>query len=97
MIYRVDLIDHFQWLAGSKYYDEALDEALVAIALAAHGYEGELIEYGAAWMTAGGVVEVFGLEQFVEKARANLILPPCYGVAHGDRGPRPAQPDSSRD
>ena len=45
MIYRVDLIDRFQWLAGSKCYDEALDEALVAIALAAHRYEWELIEY----------------------------------------------------
>lgn len=97
MVYRSELTDHFQWLAGSEYYDEALDEALIAIAFCAHGCARELVEYGAAWMSAGGIVEVLGLERFVETARANLILPPCYGVAHGDRCPRSAQSDSSRD
>jgi len=73
MIYRSDLTEHFRWLEGSKFYDEALDEALVAIALVAHGCRGDLVNYGAAWMTAGGVIEVLGLEGFVETAR--LALP----------------------
>jgi hypothetical protein len=72
MVYRHDLIAHFDWLAGSKYLDEVLDEALVAIALAAHGHRSELAELGAAWMTAGGIVEKFALEEFVAKARADL-------------------------
>lgn len=96
MIYRGDLIDHFRWLAGSKYYDEVLDEALVAIAFAAHGYEWELVEQGA-WMTAGGVVERFGLEKFAQKARSQLLLPPCYGVAHEDRGAGSEESDGSGD
>lgn len=37
MVHREDLIPRFEWLAGSKYYDDALDEALVAIAFTAHG------------------------------------------------------------
>lgn len=73
MIHREDLIPHFEWLAGSKYYDDALDEALVAIAFAARGRGTELVEYGAAWMMANGVVEVFGLEDLVEKARNELL------------------------
>lgn len=73
MIHRKDLIPRFEWLAGSKYYDEALDEALVAIAFTAHGRGTELVEYGAAWMMANGVVEVFGLDDLVEKARKELL------------------------
>lgn len=72
VVYRRDLVEHFSWLAGSRYFDEAVDEALVAIALAAHGCEAHWMEYGAAWMSAGGVVEVFGLEEFVETARGDL-------------------------
>lgn len=30
MIYRRDLIEHFEWLRDSKYLNEVLDEALVA-------------------------------------------------------------------
>lgn len=74
MIHREDLIPRFEWLAGSEYYDEAMDEALVAIAFTAHGRGTELVEYGAAWMMANGVVEVFGLEDLVEKARKELPL-----------------------
>jgi hypothetical protein len=73
MAHREDLIPRFEWLAGSKYYDEALDEALVAIAFTAHGRGTELVEYGAAWMMANGVVEVFGLEDLVERARKELL------------------------
>ncbi len=76
MIHRDDLVPRFAWLAGSKYYDEAVDEALVAIAFAAHGCGDELLEYGAAWMMANGIVEVFGLEDLVYKARGELLLPP---------------------
>jgi hypothetical protein len=74
MIHREDLIPHFEWLAGSRYYDDALDEALVAIAFVARGCGAELVEYGAAWMMASGVVEVFGLEGLAEKAQNELPL-----------------------
>lgn len=69
MIDREDLRPHFDWLAGSKYYDEALGEAALAIELTALGHETEPMRYGAAWMWAGGVVEVFGLEEFVAAIR----------------------------
>lgn len=71
MVRRRDLVDHLEWLAGSEYYEEVIDEALVAIALAAHGYGSELVEYGAAWMMASGVVEVLDLERLVEQARTD--------------------------
>lgn len=74
MIHREDLIPHFEWLVGSRYYDDALDEALVAIAFVARGCGTELVEYGAALMMASGVVEVFGLEGLAEKARNELPL-----------------------
>ena len=72
MVHRSELTERFEWLAASRYYEDVLDEALVAIALAARGLEGELVEYGAAWTMASYVVEVFGLEDLVEKARADL-------------------------
>lgn len=72
MVHRSELTGRFEWLAASRYYEEVLDEALVAIALAARGLNGELVEYGAAWTTASYVVEVFGLEDLVEKARVDL-------------------------
>jgi hypothetical protein len=72
VIYRRDLIDHFGWLAGSGHFDEVVDEALVAIAFAARGQGEELVEVGAAWMSADGVVEKFKLEAFAEKARDGL-------------------------
>jgi hypothetical protein len=73
MVYRRDLVDHFEWLHGSKYLDEVLDEALVAIALTAYGHGGDLIQNGA-WMTADGVVERFGLEPFVERLREERLI-----------------------
>jgi len=76
MIYRRDLISHFEWLAGSRYFDEVLDEALVAIAMTAHGHGLDLVEAGAAWTRAICTVERFGLEDFVERARSHLVLDP---------------------
>lgn len=73
MVHREDLTAHFEWLSGSEYYEDVLDEALVAIALDARGRGSELVEYGAAWMMASGVVEAFGLEDLVEKAREDLL------------------------
>lgn len=73
MVYRRDLIEHFKWLEGSEYFDEVLDEALVAIAMTAYGHGRDLIQNGA-WMNARGVVERFGLEQFVERLRAERLI-----------------------
>jgi hypothetical protein len=73
MIYRDDLIDHFAWLAGSKYFDKAIDEALVAIAFSAAGHGGDLVNTGAAWMFADDFIWKFKLESFVDQARAARI------------------------
>jgi hypothetical protein len=73
MIYRRDLIDHFEWLSGSKYFDEVIDEALVAIAFTAHGHGGDWIELGAAWMGAAAIIEKFELEEFVARARETAV------------------------
>lgn len=73
MVYRRDLIDHFQWLEGSEYLDEVLDEALVAIALTAYGHGQDLIQNGA-WMSAHSVVGRFGLESFVDKLREERLI-----------------------
>lgn len=72
MVHRAELTEHFEWLAGSRYYEEVLDEALISIALCARGLTGEIVEYGAAWVMASYMVDVFGLEDLVEKARADL-------------------------
>ena len=69
MVYRSDLIDHFDWLKGSEYYEEVLDEALVAIAMVAHGHQHDLVQSGAAWWMANGLIERFELGAFVERAR----------------------------
>jgi hypothetical protein len=79
MIYRRDLLAHFDWLAGSDYLDEVLDEAVLAIALTAHGHGEEWVADGAAWMTADGLVERHRLEGFVERARSQLLFPPADG------------------
>jgi prevent-host-death family protein len=77
MIYRKDLIEHYEWLSDSKYFTEALDEALVAIALCARGHEHDLMNFGGAWVEASYHVERFGLEEFVEKERRdNVSLDP---------------------
>ncbi len=73
MIYRRDLIEHFKWLDGSKYLDEVLDEALVAIALTAYDHPRDLIQNGA-WQDARGVVERFRLEQFVDQLRSERLF-----------------------
>ena len=72
MVHRRDLIPHFDWLADSPYYEDVLDEALIAIALAARGLHGQMVEYGAAWATASYVVGAFGLEGLVERSCADL-------------------------
>ena len=71
MIYRRDLIDHFQWLEGSKFFDEVIDEALVALTGYDHG--DDLIQNGA-WQDAEGVVERFGLEPFVDRLRSERLI-----------------------
>lgn len=73
MVYRKDLEENFEWLAGSEYFDEVLDEALVAIALTAYDHGRDWIQNGA-WQCASGVVERFQLEEFVERLRAERIL-----------------------
>lgn len=73
MIYRRDLIEHFSWLEGSEYFDEVLDEALVAIALTAYDHPRDLIQNGA-WQDARGVVERFRLEPFVERLREERLI-----------------------
>jgi hypothetical protein len=72
MVRRRDLHDRFEWLAGSSYYEDVLDEALVAIALVARGLSGEPLEYGAAWVSAEYVIGVFGLQDLVERTRIDL-------------------------
>jgi hypothetical protein len=74
MIYRSDLVEHFDWLAGSEYFDEVIDEALIAIAMVAHGHEGDLVQSGGAWWMANGLVEYFRLEEFVAEARKTRAL-----------------------
>jgi hypothetical protein len=73
MIYRRDLIDHFQWLEGSEFFDEVIDEAIVAIALTGYDHGRDLIQNGA-WQSAKGVVERFGLEPFVERLRSERLI-----------------------
>ncbi len=73
MVYRKDLEEHFEWLAGSEYFDEVLDEALVAIALTSYDHGRDLIENGA-WQSASGVVERFQLEEFVTRLRDERLL-----------------------
>ncbi|HEX5712368.1 MAG TPA: hypothetical protein VFX85_03545 [Solirubrobacterales bacterium] len=73
MIYRRDLLDHFAWLNGSEYFDEVIDEALVAIALTAYDHPHDLIRNGA-WQDAKGVVERFGLECFVEQLKSERLI-----------------------
>jgi hypothetical protein len=73
MVYRTDLEEHFAWLAGSEYFDEVLDEALVAIALTAYDHGCDLIQTGA-WQSANGVVERFELDEFVTRLRAERLL-----------------------
>lgn len=77
VIYRHDLLEHFDWLSGSKHLDELLDESVIAVAFCARGHD-ELINCGASWMTAAGFVAKFGLEPFVERARSELLVPPRF-------------------
>jgi hypothetical protein len=73
MIYRRDLLDHFAWLHGSEYFDEVIDEAIVAIALTAYDHPRDLIQNGA-WQNAKGVVERFGLESFAERLKSERLI-----------------------
>jgi len=73
MVYRQDLEEHFEWLAGSEYFDEVIDEALVAVALTAYDHGCDLIQNGA-WQNASGVVERFELEEFVDRLRGERLL-----------------------
>jgi hypothetical protein len=74
MVFRRDLIEHFQWLEGSEYYDEVLDEALVAIAMHAYGHMGDMLCSGTgAWQSVDWVVQYFELWDFVAQVRAERI------------------------
>jgi hypothetical protein len=75
MIYRRDLIEHYDWLAGSKYLDGFLDESVVAIAMTAHGHGSDWVRYGASWMAAHAIVDKFELWGFVDRMREEDHLP----------------------
>jgi hypothetical protein len=77
MIYRRDLIEHFDWLAESKYLEEFCDQALVAISMTAYGHGGDFVKFGAAtWMAADHFVDRYGLTEFVRRVHEDepLIL-----------------------
>lgn len=83
MIYRRDLIDHFDWLAGSEYFDAMIDEALIAIALCARGHRWDMMNFGAAWVAPCYITERFELDEFVERERRdNLFLDPIAERNH---------------
>ncbi len=69
MIDRCGLESHFEWLAGSKWFDQVLGDAALAIELTAADCGDELMRDGYAWRTADGVVEVSELGEFVELVR----------------------------
>ena len=74
MIFRRELIEHFRWLEGSKYYDEVLDEALVAIVFHAYDHSNDMLQSGAgAWQSVDWVVQYFELWDFVAQVRAERI------------------------
>ncbi|MFN8215336.1 MAG: hypothetical protein U0R71_01960 [Solirubrobacterales bacterium] len=73
MIYRRELTDHFAWLEGSKFLEEVLDEAIVAIALTACGEGESSVLMKAVWWRPCDVVERFALEEFVERFQENLL------------------------
>jgi hypothetical protein len=74
VIYRSDLIDPFEWLAGSEFFDEVIDEALVAIAITAHGHGTEMVQSGGAWWFAADFCRYHRLDDFVERARGERAL-----------------------
>jgi hypothetical protein len=69
MIYRRDLIDHFEWLAGSRYLEEFCDEALIAVAMTAYGHGDDWVKWGGPWMTAEHFVARYDLRVFVDRLR----------------------------
>jgi hypothetical protein len=73
MVYRRDLVDHVQWLKGSEYLDDVIDEVLVAVALTVYDHGNDLILNGA-WQNARGVVERFELESFVARLRDERLI-----------------------
>lgn len=74
MIFRCELVDHFEWLQGSEYYDEVLDEALVAIVLHAYDHCGDMLCSGSgAWQSVDWVVQYFALWDFVARVRAERL------------------------
>jgi hypothetical protein len=75
VIFRRDLIDHFEWLEGSEYYDEVLDEALVAIVLCAFDHRGDMLQNSCgAWQSADYIVQYFALRKFVSRVRAERLV-----------------------
>jgi hypothetical protein len=75
MFYRRDLIEHFDWLAESRYLEEFCDEALVAITMTAYGHGGDYVKWGRnTYMAAGHFVARYGLQAFVERVREEDVL-----------------------
>ncbi|MBS1862405.1 MAG: hypothetical protein JSS68_11920 [Actinobacteria bacterium] len=75
MFYRQDLIDHFDWLADSRYLEEFCDEALVAISMTAYGYGNVFVKFGPnTWMAADHFVARYGLTEFVDRVRETDVL-----------------------
>jgi len=76
MIYRRDLIEHFDWLAESKYLEEFCDEALVAVFMTAYGHGSDFVKFGGASMAADHFVARYGLRDFVDRAQEEDPLCP---------------------
>lgn len=75
MFYRRDLIEHFEWLAESRYLEEFCDEALVAITMTAYGHGRDFVKWGySTYMAADHFVARYGLQVFVDRVREEDVL-----------------------
>jgi len=83
VIDREQLLPHFRWLRGSRYLDQALGEAALAIELTALDCGGDMMRHGFAWLPADAVVEVLGLERFVREVRGLREAGEAYPKSFG--------------
>lgn len=83
VFYRRDLIEHFDWLAESKYLEEFCDEAFVAVSMTAYGHGRDFVKFGGCWMAADHFVDRYGLGDFVDRLREED--PMCPGSQGGVR------------
>ena len=72
MVHRSELTERFEWLALALLRGGARRGADLDRPLGARPDRRNQSSYGAAWVMASYMVEVFGLEDLVEKARADL-------------------------